>query len=175
MNWYMQRLELLESNATFNYLDPWQQQLVRLSFTLWQREKTTTTHFLDYSHVVFPMAKAYEGFLKSYFLHSDLISEATYQSKRFRIGRVLNPDLRHGQRDDEWLYDDVEQLCGAKTAREMWDTWLTCRNRVFHFFPDREYKLTLEQSGHYLEMIFDVMQKAISCQTLPISLTMPHG
>lgn len=165
MNWYMQRLELLETRPIFAYLDPWQQQLVRLAFTLWQREKTTSTYFLDYSFVVFPMAKAYEGFLKSYLLHNHLISEATYHSKRFRIGRVFNPDLSRVNQNEEWLFDNVAQLCGLKIAREMWDTWLQCRNRVFHYFPSRPSNLTLEQAGHYLETMFSVMEKAISCQT----------
>jgi hypothetical protein len=168
----MQRLELLENRPIFAYLEQWQQQLIRLSFTLWQREKTMGTHFLDYSFVVFPMAKAYEGFLKSYLLDNHFISETTYKSKRFRIGRVLNPDLRQSHRDDEWLYDNVEELCGPKIAREMWDTWLTCRNRVFHYFPDRPNHLTLEQAGHYLETIFTVMEKAISCQTVGPGTTM---
>lgn len=168
----MQRLELLETNPAFTYLEHWQQQLVRLAFTLWQREKSTATHFLDYSFVVFPMSKAYEGFLKTYFLQNGFISESMYQSKRFRIGRVLNPDLRQASRDEEWLFDDVEQLCGPLVARELWDTWLSCRNRVFHYFPDHPNKLNLEQAGQALEQVFTVMQKAISCQSVAVGSTM---
>lgn len=168
----MQRLESLEKYPMFTYLDSWQQQQVRLAFTLWQREQATHTHFIDYSYIVFPMSKAYEGFLKRFLLDLKLISKETYLSKRFRIGRALNPDVRTSQRDEFWLYKDVEDLCGPILARELWDTWLTCRNRVFHFFPDRETGLSLEQAGHYLRILFEVMEKALSCQNLIKSSTM---
>lgn len=162
----MQRLETLEQYPVFMYLDSWQQQLVRLAMTLYRREQATNTHFLDYSFIVFPMAKAYEGFLKQYLLDLDLITNDTFQSKRFRIGRAMNPDVRPSQRDDLWLYDDLAEACGPQLARELWNTWLTCRNRVFHYFPDRESGLSLDQAGQYLRMQFDAMEKAFSCQRL---------
>lgn len=174
MNQYLQRLESLEEYPAFSYLDAWQQQLVRLAFSLWQRENATKTHFVDYSFIVFPMAKAYEGFLKQYLLDLKLITPETFQSKRFRIGRALNPDVRQSQRDEFWLYEDVVDLCGPIVAREIWDAWLTCRNRVFHYFPDRESGLSLEQAGHYLQILFEVIQKAISCQNLTPETTIQH-
>jgi len=168
----MQRLELLENHLFFAELDHWQRQLVSLSVTLWEREKTAGSHFSDYSFVVFPMAKAYEGFLKSYLLKNALISNTTYQSKRFRIGRALNPDLRMSSRDEEWFFDNIERMCGTEIARGIWDTWLKCRNRVFHYFPDRPNNLTLEQAGQYLDEMSEIMMKAISCQTVGPGTTM---
>ncbi len=162
----MQRLDIFETYPVFGYLEDWQQQLVRLSFTLWQREQASHSRFLDYSYIVFPMAKAYEGFLKQWLLDLKLISDEMYRSKRFRIGRAINPDVKTSQRDTEWVYDDLEQVCGPEVAREIWDAWLTCRNRVFHYFPDRQSGLTLEQAGHYLRIMFEVMQKALSCQKM---------
>lgn len=170
----MQRLESFEKYPVFSYLDHWQQQQLRLAFSLWQREQQTKTHFVDYSYIVFPMAKAYEGFLKRYLLDLGLISTEVYRSKRFRIGRALNPDVRMTQRDEFWLYDEVADVCGPIIAREIWDAWLTCRNRVFHYFPDRESGLSLEQAGHYLRIIFEIMQKAISCQNLIKQSTIQH-
>lgn len=164
MKWYMQRLELLENIPAFNYLDSWQQQLVRLSFTLWQREYHTGTNFVDYSFIVFPMAKAYEGFLKKFLLESKLINQQMFNSRRFRIGRALNPDVRKDQRDEWWLYDDVSQFLGPGLSRQMWNAWLTCRNRVFHYFPGIDERLTLKQSGQYLEQIFDVMKEVTAKQ-----------
>lgn len=163
----MQRLESFETDPVFTYLEKWQQQLVRLAFSLWQREQRTRTHFIDYSYIVFPMAKAYEGFLKKFLFDSHLISRESYHSKRFRIGRALNPDIRNSHKDEDWVYDDVEQVCGPIVTRELWDAWLTCRNRVFHYFPDRETGLSLEQAGHYLRLMFEVMGKALSCQVSP--------
>lgn len=161
----MQRLEQLENVPAFNYLEDWQQQLVRLAFTLWQREKDSETHFLDYSFIVFPMAKAYEGFLKSFFLDLEFITEAAYKSRRFRIGRALNPDVRMDHRDENWVYDDVVRACGPEVARDLWEAWLTCRNRIFHYFPGQNDRLTHEQAGRYLEQVFTVIQAAVSCQS----------
>ena len=45
----------------------------------------------DYSFVVFPFAKAYEGFLKRFFLDAGYIKEEEYFSDEIRIGRILNP------------------------------------------------------------------------------------
>lgn len=162
----MQRLEQLETVPAFNYMARWQQQLVRLAFTLWQREKATESHLIDYSFVVFPMAKAYEGFLKDYLLDLELINKTAYQSRRFRIGRVLNPDIREKHQDELWVYDDVVAICGKDIARQIWEAWLTCRNRVFHYFPGEDERLTLGQSGRYLEQVFEVMQAAVTCSAL---------
>lgn len=163
MGWLMQRLDALEKFPVFSYLDPWQQQLVRLSYTLWQREERTQTRFLDYSFVVFPMAKAYEGFLKSYLWQFGLISEASYRSRKFRIGRALNPDVSLRQRDEDWIYDDLIRMCGPDVARQLWETWLTCRNQLFHYFPSSTQGVTLVQAGKHIEVIFDVMQRAVAC------------
>ncbi len=159
----MQPLDSLEKQPAFMFLDAWQQQLVRLSFTLWQREYRTQTRFLDYTFVVFPMAKAYEGFLKTYLWQFNLISEATFRSRKFRIGRALNPDVSYRQRDADWIYDDVSRVCGPDLARKMWDAWLTCRNQLFHYFPDKEKGITLQQAGTHLQTIFAVMDEAVAC------------
>ena len=54
--------------------------------------------FHDYSFVVFPTAKAYEGFLKKMFFDLGFITEEDYRGKRFRIGKALNPFLEKNLR-----------------------------------------------------------------------------
>lgn len=110
------------------------------------------------------MAKAYEGFLKQYLFQLHLLSPEEYQGRKFRIGRALNPDLRSSQRDDQWLYDDLVRLCSADLGRTLWNTWLECRNRVFHFFPGAAQRLTLHQAGSYLVMMVEAMNEALRCQ-----------
>ena len=91
--------------------------------------------FYDYSFIVFPAAKAYEGFLKDVFLDEGLISEEDYYGKRFRIGKALNPSLkrRFGKKT---VYEKIIDQCGGKPlADEMWMTWKNCRNLLFHWFP----------------------------------------
>lgn len=157
------------SQAWYQYLTDWQQELVKTAIQLLEQdeEKVATNDpiddFIDYAYIVFPMAKAYEGFLKKYFYDFGLISKKTYFGKRFRVGRALNPDVRQQQRDRYWIFDDVVRLCGEETAREMWQTWLECRNRVFHFFPDEKGKLSREQAEEKLSMLVLTMDHAVQC------------
>ncbi|MDQ3008593.1 MAG: hypothetical protein M3Q81_03280 [bacterium] len=162
----MHRALSLTEDPILAHLDSKQQEQVVLSFTLLYREQDSNTRYPDYSFVVFPMAKAYEGFLKSYFFQMGLITKQTYEGRGFRVGRALNPDVRPERRDEEWLYDNVERACSKEVARELWDVWLNCRNQVFHYFPGKENRLTLVQASKYLEAILHAMQRAISCISL---------
>ena len=47
----------------------------------------------DYSYLVFPYAKLYEGFLKQLFLDLGIIDERNFISDHFRIGKALSPNL----------------------------------------------------------------------------------
>jgi hypothetical protein len=151
------------SETWFIYLDSKQQQLVELSFQLLEREQQLNSNFSDYAFMVFPMAKAYEGFLKNYFYDLALIDTSAYEGRRFRVGRALNPDISRNQRDEFWLFDDLEHLCGTSLARALWETWLECRNRVFHYFPKSEQALTLARAEEYLGRLESVMAEAIAC------------
>ncbi len=148
----------------YRSLAPDLQQNVRIAVSLYTRERREGIQFPDYSFVVFPMAKAYEGFLKQYLLNMHLLSLEQYHDRRFRIGRALNPDLRHNQRDEQWLYDDIVQLCSENVGRVLWNTWLQCRNRVFHYFPASEHVLNLDQAGEYLVLLISAMIEAYQCQ-----------
>ena len=110
------------------------------------------------------MAKAYEGFLKDYFLEMGLISQANYEDRRFRMGKALNPDIHPDRRHDDWVYDKVARACGPTLARQSWNTWLECRNQVFHYFPHNEKRLSLAQAGAYLEMIAQTMELFMLCR-----------
>jgi hypothetical protein len=141
----------------------WQEEMLQQSRWLYNREKNNHQILSDYSFIVFPAAKAFEGFLKDYLLSMGLISKETHQSKRFRIGRALNPDVPQNQRDVWWLYDDVSHTCGEETARHLWTTWLECRNHVFHFFPGEKSSMTLERAAQHLAQIEHSMELATQC------------
>ena len=76
----------------------------------------------DYSYLVFPFAKAYEGFLKRLFLDLDMIREDEYYGDEIRIGRILNPfynDKKHSVYEklgkhkkvgSTVFYDDVNEF-----------------------------------------------------------------
>ncbi len=157
---YTSYMDIDRNQPWYLYLSKWQRDLIDVSLDLSQRRQELLG-LKDYSFIVFPMAKAYEGFLKKILLDLNLISQATYQGRRFRIGRALNPDIRTHQKDEQWLYDDIAQRFGEEIARQMWNTWLECRNRVFHFFPDHEQYLTLSEAEAHLQMMIDTMSAMV--------------
>ena len=141
----------------YRYLDFHQQELVNVSFSLLEK-KDALSDIKDFSFMVFPMSKAYEGFLKKVFYDLHLINKETYQGRRFRIGRALNPDIRNHQRDEDWLYDDVELQFGRKVARQLWETWLICRNHVFHYFSNEKQTLSFDEAKQKVNMIVESIQ-----------------
>jgi len=152
------------SRSWFAILPPNQQELHRLSMFLYNREASAEYQLSDYSFVIFPISKAYEGFLKLYLLEMNLISRTVFEGKQFRIGRALNPDVRKDQRDKYWLYDDVERACGKETAQILWQTWLQCRNQVFHYFPMKPFKMSLPVAYERLTQIDESITAAFACQ-----------
>jgi hypothetical protein len=116
---------------------------------------TKLDHVFDYSYIVFPAAKAYEGFLKKMFLDLGFISREEYTGKRFRIGRALNPDLSK-ELGYESIYDKLKSYCGGEELPDrLWETWKECRNSVFHFFPGARSDLSLEDSKQKVSMIIE--------------------
>ncbi|HNQ16523.1 MAG TPA: hypothetical protein PKJ26_02915 [Candidatus Woesebacteria bacterium] len=154
----------IASSTWFTYLDLDLQRMVMLSLRLYERQELSLEQYDDYTFVVFPMSKAYEGFLKHFLLNTQLISQETFNDRKFRIGRALNPDVSPRHRDEHWLYEDVVRYCSAELARELWETWLRCRNRIFHYFPKDSQVLTLPQAGEYLKRMQDTMHEAVTCQ-----------
>lgn len=149
----------------YSYLTPWQQELVESSYQL-AAQLRSSEPLRDYGCVVFGMAKAYEGFLKKYFLDLQLINLEEFHSRTFRIGRAFNPDVGLRQRNEFWIYDDVARACSPEVARVLWDAWLVGRNQVFHYFPDEKGKLTLDQAEGRLEILANAMTQAIQCDAV---------
>jgi hypothetical protein len=147
----------------YHYLTDWQVQLVEVTDQLVEQYSFNQEELVDYSFLIFPMAKAYEGFLKKFFLDLRLIDRETYEGRRFRIGRALNPDVSINQRDRHWLYSSIEEVCSPETAAQLWKGWLQCRNKVFHFFPKDKGLLTYEQAVKKIEQLNLAMSTAVEC------------
>jgi hypothetical protein len=114
--------------------------------------------FSDYSFVVFPAAKAYEGFLKKMFLDQGFITSEEYAGKHFRIGRALNPSLENVLREKESVYDRISAYCGGKDlANELWETWRISRNQIFHWFPGEKNVVNLEEADQRVEAVLAAM------------------
>lgn len=160
---------MFEGNNWFEYLDEPMRELVSLGFFLLEREEMTEETLSDYSFVVFPVAKAYEGFLKKLLFDLQLIDKDQLMGKSFRIGRSLNPNLPKALRDDEWLYEKMKVLSvsfgkeGERLPDRLWEAWSVGRNRVFHYFA-REEKLTdLKSAKEKINVIANLMKEVVEC------------
>lgn len=116
--------------------------------------------FDDYSFVVFPAAKAYEGFLKKLFFDLKFITEEDYYGKHFRIGKALNPSLPKVLRKDG-VYDKIVKYCnGSVLAEKLWEAWKQSRNLTFHWFPNEKNAITMDEAGERIEMIVSAIDMA---------------
>lgn len=110
--------------------------------------------FHDYSFIVFPAAKAYEGFLKKLFLDLGLIDKKDYYGKHFRIGKSLNPSLPKKLRGRDYVYDDLVKFCkGGDLPKKLWRTWRSCRNQLFHWFPDERKVINYDEAIEKVQMV----------------------
>jgi hypothetical protein len=118
--------------------------------------------FDDYAFVIFPAAKAYEGFLKKIFLDLHFISEKDYFGKHFRIGKSLNPSLPKEIRAEE-VYGKIVKYCGGRDlADDLWETWRVCRNLTFHWFPDEKNVVTYAEATERINMIINAIDQAFT-------------
>jgi hypothetical protein len=125
------------------YLPDQQKKLLLDTQTLFNCLKQN--HINDYSFLVSPMAKAYEGYLKDFFLKIGIIDQYNYESDRFRVGKTLNPSLRYKR------YSIFQKLAdlhpeGEPLAETLWDAWKYGRNEIFHYFPNNLKQIDLNEA-----------------------------
>lgn len=153
----------LDHYSWWGFLEEDLQELLNEATLLVKRVGEWDEHFHDYSFVVFPAAKAYEGFLKKLFLGMGFITKDDYFGKYFRIGKSLNPVLPKRFRDDDWVYDDLVTYCkGNELADFLWNTWKNCRNLTFHWFPNKKNAITFEEAVVKVKRIVKAIDKAFS-------------
>lgn len=145
----------------WNYLDESQRELLEQSEILLEREERQGDVFHDYSFLVFPAAKAYEGFVKKLLLDLGLITQEQYTGKHFRVGKSLNPDLPHRLRDNDWVYGKLAVYCkGSDLPQTLWNTWKSSRNLIFHWFPNEKQAISLNEAQERIIVIVEAMDKA---------------
>jgi len=148
-------------SALWHYLSPQQRQLARDGALL---VEDCTLHpnerLSDYSYLVFPFAKLYEGFLKQLFRDLGIIEERDYQSDHFRIGKVLSAHLvgRLGRRS---AYGQLEKRFGRPIADKLWQTWRQARNLVFHYFPHNYRALSQSRAKELIAATVSAMEEAV--------------
>ena len=158
----------LSKRAWWNYVEEDLQELLKeavlLAGIFGQRQKRLDSkpEFDDYAFIVFPAAKAYEGFLKKVFLNLNFIAKDDYYGKRFRIGKALNPSLEKKYRKES-VYDKLVDYCkGEDVASTLWNTWKESRNLIFHWFPDEKRVITFEEAKERIVMIIGAIDKVFA-------------
>jgi len=154
---------MFKNQPWWQYLNSTQQSLIKQSFYLLNWTQKLDKKLFDYSFIVMPSAKAYEGFLKKFFFDLKLISKHDFEEEYFRVGKALNPELeniKHLQK--ECLYNEISAKCGEDTAKMLWLTWKKSRNRLFHYFHQEKQSFTLTEASNRLDLIIKSIKHAFS-------------
>lgn len=116
-------------------------------------------HFKDYSFLVFPFAKAYEGFLKQLFKDVKFISHLDYISDHLRLGKLMSPNLvqKLGERS---LYKKIKEKAGIDLADKIWHCWKIGRNQVFHYYPHNIKALSFSEAEAIIDEILATMEES---------------
>jgi hypothetical protein len=136
------------------YLSDSQDQLVSDVETILVRLESD--HINDYSFLVAPMAKAYEGYLKDFFLKIGIISNSEYDSDRFRVGKTLNPSLRYKRFSVFQKLSDYHER-GEELAEVLWDAWKFGRNEIFHYFPNNIRNLSRPEAEERISLLLNAI------------------
>lgn len=148
-------------------MDEPMQDLAAESFMLLEKESKNGGSLHDYSFVVFPIAKAYEGFLKKLFRDLGFINKSQYRGDRFRIGRALNPNLPKRYQWD-WVYAKLVGYCQEeRLPLHLWEVWKTARNKIFHYFPDHHEFISLTKAKELVDQIAQIMDEALAGCRVP--------
>ena len=152
----MSSFQLFEEAKKF--LSPHQQNLVSDVETILQKIDPNDKIY-DYSFFVAPIAKAYEGFLKDFFLKIGIISENDYESERFRVGKTLNPSLRYKRFSVFQKLADIHSD-GEELAENLWTAWKFGRNEIFHYFPNTSQDLSRDEAEDRINLLLKTIIQA---------------
>lgn len=157
--------ENLSKHNWWGYINDDLKDLIRESYLLVENVETWEQKFHDYAFVIFPAAKAYEGFLKTVFRDMGFITDEEYFGKRFRVGKALNPTLDKHLREES-VYDKLVDFCqGRQLPDAMWDTWKAGRNLLFHWFPNEKNAIDFPEAKRIFNKILMTMDLAfVGCK-----------
>jgi len=150
-----------EESLLWQYLSPDERSLARDGqFLVDDTARHKDAEPTDFSYLVFPFAKLYEGFLKQLFKDLGIIDDRQFYSNHYRVGKALSPNImrRLGKRS---AYHEIEQRFGLALADRLWNTWKEGRNLVFHYYPHNIRALTLADAKAIIVQIVDTMEHAV--------------
>jgi len=136
------------------YLSPHQDALINDVQTV--LASLENDHINDYSFLVSPVSKAYEGYLKDFFLKTKIIDQYNYESDRFRVGKTLNPSLRYKRFS---IYQKLAGMNdnGEELAEKLWTAWKYGRNEIFHYFPGNIKNLTRDEAEKRITLVLEAI------------------
>ena len=153
---------VLQSKPIWNYFSQTQKDLIlEGQYILHDIIKDHAYQFKDYSFMVFPFAKTYEGFLKQLFKDVKFISHLDYISDHLRLGKLLSPHLI-AKLGDRSLYQKIVHVSSEELAKEIWTAWKLGRNEVFHYFPHNVRALSFVEAANTIETMLLTMEKAFN-------------
>ncbi|KKQ53030.1 MAG: hypothetical protein UT19_C0013G0040 [Candidatus Woesebacteria bacterium GW2011_GWB1_39_10b] len=151
----------LDKRVWWNYIDQDLQELLKQALLLVDKVGSWDEKFHDYAFIVFPAAKAYEGFLKTLFHDLGFITDEDFLGRRFRVGKALNPSLESRFRKKESVYDKLVDFCQGKTFPDkLWETWSRGRNLLFHWFPNERNAISFDEAKDRVSEILGTIDLA---------------
>jgi len=150
-----------DKELLFSYLQEEIKGLVNDGQILLSHAREHEGEITDFSYLVFPFSKAYEGFLKKFFLDLGLIREDEYYSDEIRIGRILNPGYLEEHKS---IYKFLcrHEKGGEVFTNKLWEVWRKGRNQVFHYFPHNFRRLSYVEAKEIIDGILEVMCESVS-------------
>lgn len=160
---------LARKSVLWDYLTAEQRGLIEDGELLVEQAHKMPHGVSDYSYLVFPFSKAYEGFLKKLFLDMKLMRPEDYYGEDIRIGKILNPHFikEHGSIYNR-VCKGVDKNGENKVAARLWGTWKKGRNLVFHYFPHNFRRLSFTEAKEIIEEIIGSMNYAMEKCELPV-------
>ena len=128
-------------------------------FLIKEISKDQAYQFKDYSFLIFPFAKAYEGFLKQLFRDIKFISHLDYISDHLRLGKLMSPALV-GRLNDRSLYKKIMEKTSKDLADRIWAVWKLGRNQIFHYFPHNLKAVSYNEAIRIINEILTTMNEA---------------
>ena len=151
-----------KNKAFWDYLSQTQKDLILEGrYIMYEVIKDHAYQFKDYSFLVFPFAKAYEGFLKQLLMDVKFISHLDYISDHYRLGKMLSPNLliRLGDRS---LYRRIRDTAGPELADKIWTSWKVGRNQIFHYFSHNTKGFTFAYAEVIIDELLNTMEESFT-------------
>lgn len=121
-------------------------------------KKNDSGNLTDFSFIVLPYAKAFEGVLKKILVEANILTNDEL---------IANPDISVNKYFNPASNAKILELLRDKKRDKavpyvIFSTYQECRNQILHYDTYRDLRLkTIEDAEFYIRRIDDAMQKAI--------------